>query len=147
MFALPTFGAMAARQIPWGKIIVAGIILVLCGACVILYWRMDTALEQAETARKAEKLARDDATRWQAAAEEFAQIILDQNAASEAQRLDLQRANKIIGDAVTAARQASEAADAQIRTWKEKARANPDQVVPLGPIARDAVRVLVGPAD
>lgn len=135
----------AVSQIPWGKLIVAGVIAALSIACWVMWERMQTAREAQAVAEKAALISAEDAERWKAAAEERGQIIERQNAAIEAHRADLAKAILTINAAAAAAREAEQAADAEIQKWKARARANPDQVVPLGSISRDAVRVLIEP--
>ena len=96
----------------------------------------DSATSQLETATA-------DVARWTEAWEKDHAKLEAQNAAIEAQRADLTRANQIIADANEAQRKAAAASQAQIEHWKELARAHPDQTSPIGPIARDALRVLL----
>jgi prophage tail gpP-like protein len=136
---------MAASSIPWGKIILAVVILGL-GAAVFWYRHEAAVARDAQAvAERSAEIAAADAARWQAAAEERGRLIESQNAEIEAARADLVRARKVIADAAAAARQAEQAAEAEISRWKARAHANPDQTVPLGPISRDAVRLLLEP--
>lgn len=90
-------------------------------------------------------MATQDAARWHQAAEERRAIIDQRNAEVEAAKADLKQAEAILETVDMAARAEAEDLNAEIRKWKERARANPQDVRPLGPIARDAVGVLVGP--
>jgi hypothetical protein len=133
---------------PLVRYLILGGVLIVMGFAIWHYRNAAIVARDAQAvAERSAEIAAADAARWQAAAEERGRLIESQNAAIEARRADLARARQVIADAEAAARQARQAAETQIRQWRERSRANPDQAVPLGPIARDAVRVLVQPVD
>lgn len=90
-------------------------------------------------------MAQQDARRWHQAAEDRRVIIEQRNAEIEAARADLKSAEAILVTADMVAKAEAEDLNAEIRKWKERARANPQDVRPIGPIARDAIGVLVAP--
>lgn len=141
------FAPALAGSIPWGKLILALVVAALIAAVVWFRHEATVARDAQAVAERGAEIAAADAKRWQAAAEERGQIIEAQNAEIESARADLVRARRVIADAEAAAERARDAAETRIRQWMERARANPDQTVPLGPISRDAVRVLVQPAN
>jgi len=87
-------------------------------------------------------VAAGDARRWEAFGNTAAAAVTARNAEIDAQRADMIRTELLLEQATSAAE--AEAADlnARIRALKERADANPDQVRPLGPIARDAAKLL-----
>lgn len=87
-------------------------------------------------------LAANDARRWEAFGE-TARVAVDlRNAEVDAQRADLAATELLLEQATAAAERESATLNAQIKAMKDKAHANPDQVRPLGPIARDAGKLL-----
>lgn len=67
------------------------------------------------------------------------------NAEAEKARADLARTEALLTTAGEAAQMAAADFTAEIAKWKERVNAHPDQTCILGPIDRDAVRVLVRP--
>jgi len=98
--------------------------------------------DQRDTARQSRDMAAADAQRWMAASEARSRVIEARNAEIEAQRADLIATEMLLDQANEAADREAADLKAKIRTLKEKADANPDQVRPLGPIARDAAKLL-----
>jgi hypothetical protein len=148
MFALPTFGAMAARQVPWGKIIVAGLLLAAAIACAVMYWRLDAALDQAAAAEKAAKaaeesatLARGDATRWEAASGERDRIIASLNEQIERMTIEAQAAELEAIELVEQAQARADATEAKMAEFRRRANEANDADKPraLSPAARAAV--------
>lgn len=128
----------------WIPLLVAAAIGAFAAAWIQDY-RIDGLRAERDAKADQLELARGDANRWRVAADTANAANEMHNAEVEKARADLAKTESILAtmDEVSAA----EAADlkAQIIKWKEKARAKPDQTCKLGPLDRDAVRVLVAP--
>lgn len=98
--------------------------------------------DQRDTARQSRDMAAADAQRWMAASEARSRVIEARNAEIEAQRADLIATEMLLEQANQAADREAADLKARIKTLKEKADANPDQVRRLGPLARDAAKLL-----
>lgn len=87
-------------------------------------------------------LAANDARRWEAFGETARAAVEIRNAEIDAQRADLAATELLLEQANATAAKEAASLNAKIQAMKDKAHANPDQVRPLGNIARDAGKLL-----
>ena len=145
MFAALTAAWAARKWLPFALAGLGGFLLAALLIGVPAYYMVSGARDSRDAAITRADMASQDAQRWHQAAEERRAAIERQNAEIEAARADALQSEAILETADMLAR--AEAADlmAEISKWKARANANPDQTCTLGPLDRDAVRVLVGP--
>lgn len=127
----------------------AGVALTAIVVGVPAYFMVSGARETAAAAESAlasmtreRDVAANDARRWESFGNTAAAAVTTRNAEIEAQRADLIATEMLLEQANEAADREAADLKARIRTLKEKADANPDQVRALGPLARDAAKLL-----
>jgi hypothetical protein len=99
----------------------------------------DAAQSQIDAAEKSQKLAEGDVVRWETAANQNLQVIRRQHDQLTRLESDGASARAIADQKQASDRQKIDQLQAQLSTWKEKAREHPDQVRDLGSIVRDAL--------
>lgn len=138
---------LAGGVSPWLLLglFVAGLGVGTAGCWYVQEQRYDRAVAERDSAQDQLSVASNDAKRWRAAAEVANTAVQIQNANVEAARVDLAATEKRLREATDISRTEAASLAAQISKLKERARDNPDQTCRLGPLDRDAVRLLVGP--
>lgn len=125
--------------LPWA--IAGGLALALGGTLWVQSARLDAARSARDAAVQALDMIRQDRDRQAAAVAQRDKVIAEQTAQLEQHRADEAKAAQVAAQ-VESDRQAQIAKlKTDLASLKEKARANPDQVRPLGPIVLDALRV------
>lgn len=111
----------------------------------VMDWRLEAASTRADSAERALFTMTEDRDRNVLAYTSCHAATLVQNDAIESMRADTARLNQLFGEAAEKSRAEKQAAQTQIDKWKELARDHPDQVNPLGSIARDGYKLLLHP--
>lgn len=133
------------KWLPYAAAGLAGFALAGLLIGVPAYYMVKGSKDSAQAAIIRADMASQDAARWFAKAQALERDVAVQNEAAEAARADLAQAESILENADLLARQEAADLTSEIAKWKARANANPDQTCTLGPLDRDAVRVLVGP--
>lgn len=138
---------LASGVSPWLMLglFVGGVAVGTTGCWYVQEQRYDRAVAERNNAQDQLAVASNDAKRWKVAADTARTAVELQNAETEAARAALAQTERrlAVADAASQAEIASLSAD--LSKLKERARANPDQTCRLGPLDRDAVRLLVRP--
>ena len=140
-FLAPVAAEVGAKTLwkvaPWA---VAALLAVGLGSALwVQTARLTSTQVQLEESKKARNLADQDAHRWKNAADQRDGIIADQAKQLTEMKADRDAA-QIIAEQTEAQRlQQVTDLEKSLAAVKEKARANPDQVRPYGPIASDVI--------
>lgn len=138
---VPVIGAYVAewtlrKALPW-------LIIAVLSAALVGLWKWDAntidgLTAERDSARGDVQTARADVARWTAMANTAQAANERHNAEAEKARADLAATEAVLATADAVAKAEAAELTAEIVKWKEKARANPQDVRPVGPIARDA---------
>lgn len=127
----------------WPLLIVAGICLAIGagGAAWIQDYRIDGLRAEAEAAKGALKIARDDAARWEAAAGDRDRVIADLNEQIQQITIDAQNTTLAAIDLIDEAQARADATERKLAELRRQANAanEADKPRPLSPSARSAV--------
>ncbi len=142
-YAAVKTGRFWLKAAPW--LLIAMLVL-----SFVVVWKIDASsidglIAERDSARHDLTIARADVNRWIVAAEAANTANDIHNAEVEKAWADLARAETLLTTAEEVAQKESADLNAEIAKWKERVNAHPDQTCILGPIDRDAVRVLVRP--
>jgi type VI protein secretion system component VasK len=102
----------------------------------------DAMMTQRDQARASRDMAAMDAQRWMTAVQARDRVIEARNAEVEAARADLARAEATISEADQVAKARIDSLRRRIAAMEKEAHEKPDQVRPVGPIARSAAGLL-----
>lgn len=143
----PFIASIGAKVIGWVSpwLLAGGLAVSLVGLWVWDQHTIDSLRAEKVAAIERADMASQDASRWFGKAQQLERDVELQNEAAEAARADAAMAEAILRTADDLARQEAADLTAEIAKWKARANENPDQTCTLGPLDRDAVRVLVGP--